>query len=348
MSTYNLNFYDESPFTNGFGFDQLGTIFTYTGPATADGALVVTDTGTGVDGEDLARDDTATVDATINGNTSIGSNIDATAGFLILDTVTGESFAVIRLIVEDGPAAGQYTLSEMPLVSGRSYELQGWSTNPSAGSPAAFTYADYVCFLTGTLIETTDGPQPIENLGRGSRVITLDHGPQTVIWVGSRRLMFDAATENQKPILLKKDALGAGCPQQDLAVSPQHRIFVQGRAPATLTHNDGSLAPAKYFTENSAVRVMRGKRSVTYHTLMTERHEIIYANGLGVETFYPGRFGLSLLSPKERLEICFAIFEIGKFGPLNYGCLARPVLNRHGFGELKRMNGLSLRTLQYA
>lgn len=348
MAVYNFNFYDLSPFSNGFSYDTTGTIFTYTGPSTADGSLVVTDNGTGLEGEDLTRDETATADATINGVTSIGSNIDATAGFLIRDTVTGESFAVIRLIVEDGPAAGQYTLSEQPLVSGRSYELQGWASNPSAGSPGAFTYADYVCFASGTLIETTDGPQPIENLRRGSRVMTLDHGPQTVIWAGSRRLTFDTTNESQKPVLLKRDALGSGCPQLDLAVSPQHRIFIPASASSISDQDAGLLASAKFFIENQSVRIMRGKRSVTYHTLMTARHEIIYANGLGVETFYPGPYGLSLLSPKERLEIHFALFKIGKFGTIDYGRHARPVLKRYDFNELDRVNGRSLRSLQSA
>jgi hypothetical protein len=348
MPVHTLSFYDLSPFANGFSFASPGTTFTYTGPATADGTLVVTDNGAGLEGEDLTRDETATADATINGNTSTGSNIDATAGFLIRDTVTGESFAVIRLVVEDGPALGQYTLSEQPLVSGRTYELQGWATNPSAGSPGAFTYADYVCFASGTLIETTDGPQPIENLRTGSRVITLDHGPQTIIWAGSRRLTFDTTDENQKPILLKQDALGPGCPQRDLVVSPQHRIFIRARTSETLAKDDGFLAPAKFFKENSKIRVMHGKRSVTYHTLMTTHHEIIFANGLGVETFYPGPYGLSLLSPKERLEIQLALFERNKFGILNYGRHARPVLNRHALKKLKRVNGRSLRSLQFA
>lgn len=226
--------------------------------------------------------------------------------------------------------------------------MQGWTTNPSAGSPAAFTYADYICFASGALIETTDGPQPVENLRAGSRVITLDHGPQAVIWAGSRSLTFDATNENQKPIFLKRNALGAGCPQLDLVVSPQHRIFFQARSSDALAGDDEFFAPASFFTENGAIRVMRGKRSVTYHTLMTARHEIIYANGLAVETFYPGPHGLSLLSPKERLEIHLSLFKIGKPWALDYGAHARPILSHHDFRKLKQLTGSRLCSPQLA
>ena len=342
MPTYTFNFYNGSPFANGFGFDNPGSTFTYTGPAKADGTLVVTDNANGPAGEDLTSNETATADATINGTTSIGSAIDAAAGFLIEDTVTGESFAVIWLIVEDGPAAGQYTLSEMRFVTGRSYELQGWTTDPKAGSPGAFTYSDYVCFAAGTLIETTQGPQPVEKLRAGARVVTLDHGPQTVIWVGSRRLILDATNENQKPILIKRNALGPGCPQQDLAVSPQHKVFFQGLSSGPTAPRDGFFAPAHFLLETEAARVMRGKRSVTYQTFMTARHEIIYANGLGVETFYPGPYGLGLLSPEEYLGVYLALFRTGKFGPRTYGKNARPTLTRCDFRKLKRVKGISL------
>lgn len=65
---------------------------------------------------------------------------------------------------------------------------------------------------------------------------------------------------------------------------------------------------------------MNGRRAVTYHTLMTEKHEVIFANGLAVETFYPGRQALGLLSPTEQIEMGKAfgaktVVDADTFGP---------------------------------
>lgn len=44
------------------------------------------------------------------------------------------------------------------------------------------------CFCAGTLIETPDGPVPVESLVPGDLVITRDHGPQPLRWIGGTRL----------------------------------------------------------------------------------------------------------------------------------------------------------------
>src|SRR6056297_2863724 len=125
MPTYSgLQFYDVDPrsiFSNATG----GTAV-YTGPGSADGTLTIFDTGSGVDGLELTDDNRGeggtTADATIGGNTSTGVNADAEWGWTVRDSVTGEVFNVVQLEIEGGPAAGNYTLSDKPLVAGRTYE----------------------------------------------------------------------------------------------------------------------------------------------------------------------------------------------------------------------------------
>jgi len=147
MPTYSgLQFYDVDPrsiFSNATG----GTAV-YTGPGSADGTLTIFDTGSGVDGLELTDDNRGeggtTADATIGGNTSTGVNADAEWGWTVRDSVTGEVFNVVQLEIEGGPAAGNYTLSEKPLVAGRTYETLNSDSLPENGDGTVFTYANFV------------------------------------------------------------------------------------------------------------------------------------------------------------------------------------------------------------
>lgn len=79
------------------------------------------------------------------------------------------------------------------------------------------------------MIDTPDGPRAVETLCVGDLVNTVDHGPQAIRWVRSGDHPLGGATVEDKPVLIKAGALGAGRPAQDLILSPQHRILV-GRA----------------------------------------------------------------------------------------------------------------------
>ncbi|WP_245890896.1 Hint domain-containing protein [Albidovulum aquaemixtae] len=124
-------------------------MFTWTGPATADGSATITDNETGIGGQTLDDDsaggETATATATIGGNTSTGSTADAELVWTVRDTVTGATFQVAQFQVENGAAAGFYTLSEQPLIVNRVYEVVAYDTNSNADAgDIAFTYADFV------------------------------------------------------------------------------------------------------------------------------------------------------------------------------------------------------------
>ncbi|KMW58357.1 hemolysin-type calcium binding protein [Candidatus Rhodobacter oscarellae] len=156
MATYDVSFYDVDPL--GIFNQTVNGTATWSGPATADGTATITDTETGIQeftlDDDNAGGETATADVTVGGNTSTGSNVDAEEVWTIRDTVTGEIFEVTTLQVENGAAAGYYTLSEVPLVVGRSYETLAYNSNPdvTAGDPA-WSANDYISpdgIVTGT------------------------------------------------------------------------------------------------------------------------------------------------------------------------------------------------------
>jgi len=164
MPTYNLVFYDIRAY-DVFGNATSGTNV-YTGPATADGIIAITDNEAGIEGltldDDTAGLETATGTATLNGNTSTDSTVDAERSWTIRDTVTNEVFEVSELDIELGDAAGDYLISERPLVVGRSYETLAYNGNPDVliGHPA-FNYTEQRGF------SVVDGTAGDDSIGLG-------------------------------------------------------------------------------------------------------------------------------------------------------------------------------------
>ena len=60
-----------------------------------------------------------------------------------------------------------------------------------------------------------------EKLAAGDMVVTMDHGPQPIRWIGSSK----RPDRQLAPILIRKGALGN---TRDLRVSPQHRMLLSG------------------------------------------------------------------------------------------------------------------------
>ena len=161
MPDHNVVFYDFS--TNNSFSTTVGGFYNYAGPATATGTATITDNEAGVGGQHLDDDsnggELATANVTVGGQTSTNSTVDAELAWTVRDTVTGEVFQVVQFDVEQGDATGQYMMSEIPLVPGRSYETIAYDSNPDADTNApAFNYADHAAssfFADGTVSGTT-------------------------------------------------------------------------------------------------------------------------------------------------------------------------------------------------
>lgn len=173
-------------------------------------------------------------------------------------------------------------------------EIRTGSLNDVAGSDAATisttdNNVNVVCFVSGTLIETPKGDVAVENINIGDSVVTHANGHQIVRWIISRELDFSSVSEKLKPIAFEKGSLGPDRPNSRLCVSPQHRMLV------TTQQGIPVLVPAKALMARPGVRIMHGKRSVTYFHLVFSRHEIIRANGTLTESFFPGRMALNAI-----------------------------------------------------
>lgn len=171
-------------------------------------------------------------------------------------------------------------------------------------------YQDYVaCFTTGALIETPNGPVPVEDLRKGDLVLTLDHGAQPLETVLSRHI--DAtvlqAKPNLYPVRITSGALGQGLPLRDLLVSPQHRFLARSQVVKRVFDTDETLLSAKQLTVLAGIEVDHTPADVTYFHLVFARHEIVIAEGTPTESFYCGPMAVKSLDPAARAEL-FAIF----------------------------------------
>jgi hypothetical protein len=168
---------------------------------------------------------------------------------------------------------------------------------------SSYDATSFVCFTPGTRIRTPTGEVPVQHLGVGDLVETVDRGPQPLIWLGDRTLHFPEAKGSPQPVEIKRGALGQGMPRKRLVLSPQHRILLSGVLVERVTSGLEASAPAHSLAHFPLVRRMLGARMVTYHSLLLERHEVIFAEGAPVESLFVGPMAVEALTPIQRLEI---------------------------------------------
>ncbi len=141
-------------------------------------------------------------------------------------------------------------------------------------------FAETACvsFTRGTRITLASGAQKaVEDLKAGDRVLTRDHGPQEIRWIGQQTVR---ATGAFAPIRIAAGTLNN---EADLIVSPNHRLFVYQRRDAVKAGRAEILVKAKYLLNGDSVTRTNGG-FVDYFQLLFHRHEIIYAEGIAAES----------------------------------------------------------------
>lgn len=164
---------------------------------------------------------------------------------------------------------------------------------------------DAVCFCAGTLIETEDGPQAVETLEQGARILTQDGTFAPLRCVVSTTLQsWELALKPKlRPIRIAAGALGKGLPQQDLHVSPQHRMLVSSKIANRVCDANEVLVAAKKLSSLPGIGVDDSIDEVSYYHLIFDEHQIIYANGAPTESLYLGEEALKALTPQARAEV---------------------------------------------
>lgn len=181
-----------------------------------------------------------------------------------------------------------------------------------------------ICFTTGTRILTPHGAKLVDHLREGDWVQTKDNGAQQIHWIGSRRMtgarLF--AMPKLRPIRIKAGALGLERPDEELLVSPAHRMLIKGSVAQALFNTPEVLVTAKDLINDNTVVLDVAAREVTYIHLMLPRHEIVFANGVETESFHPANTALSTITDEDRERLLAGLPEV-EDNPHTYGAYAR-------------------------
>lgn len=166
-----------------------------------------------------------------------------------------------------------------------------------------------LCFVSGTRIDTPDGPRRVETLRAGDQITTGGGASVPLRWLGARRITRTEALADPRlwPIHFAPGSLGAGVPRHELQLSPQHRLLVQGPVAQRIFGSGEVLVAAKDFLGAPGVSQPQPERDFWYHHLMCDRHELAVAEGAVAETLYLGEMARQALPPEALAEI-LAIF----------------------------------------
>lgn len=214
-------------------------------------------------------------------------------------------------------------------------------------SHAQLHSAGIPCFTPDVALATKRGAVPAGQIQVGDLLQTADNGFQPVIWVGKRTL--GPSELSQKPHLRPYCINPGGilAPERPMLLSPQHRLLVNRKHFDRETPFSESFISAKMLAEidESSRQVIFPHQEITYVHLMTEHHEVVFAEGIASETFWPGPEAIRGLSGKGMQELFELFPELTKvFGLAGaqgrsqvsqvYGELARRSLKRRDLTPL--------------
>ncbi|WP_420584487.1 Hint domain-containing protein [Ruegeria sp.] len=187
------------------------------------------------------------------------------------------------------------------------------------------------CFVAGTLIETEGGPRPVENLVAGDHVCVSGGQTLPIVWIGKRTLSAKMLRKNPKfrPVRIQRGALGDDLPSQDLFVSPQHRIVLEGWRAELLFGEPRVFVAAVHLVNDGLIRQMPPEAPVTYFHIACSRHVVLTSHGLQSESLFLGDLALKSFQREDVKELRALFPELGNPASVqrqrtHLRCLKRP------------------------
>jgi hypothetical protein len=97
-----------------------------------------------------------------------------------------------------------------------------------------------------------------------------------VKWIGWRHIQVQRHIDpdSVRPIRIKAHAIAEGAPRNDLLVSPDHAIFI-----------DGTLIPARLLRNGTTIVEDHAVKTVTYFHVELDAHDVLLAEGLATESY---------------------------------------------------------------
>ena len=199
--------------------------------------------------------------------------LDSCITLMVPDGSTCELLIFVE--IEEAEVAEIYMLPLVSLIPDTDYRLVGIDrVNPAA------RLAEVACvsFSRGTHITMASGEQGrIEELRVGDRILTRDDGPQELRWIGQTTVR---ASGEMAPVVIRKGALHN---QNDLLLSPEHRIFVYQREDKLGAGRSEVLVKVRHLVNDDTVVLAEGG-FVDYFQLLFDDHQIIFAEGIAAES----------------------------------------------------------------
>lgn len=181
--------------------------------------------------------------------------------------------------------------------------------------------AAFSAFAHGTLIATTRGQIPVEDLQPGMKLVTETHGPLQLRWVGSMTLVprCERFPQGSSLTRITADSFGFGRPRADILVGPGARFAMRPAGPGGRGGNDPVLTPASALADGVNAIEIVPPRPVTVYHLCLRRHTIVSAAGMPAESYHPGAGFERQIGP-NMLSLFLSFFPDVKqprdFGPL--------------------------------
>lgn len=203
-------------------------------------------------------------------------HLDCVVTLMSPDGATVEAMVVIETNA-DQCIENTYLLPFSPLQEKRDYIVVAIDQSTPHARLAEATCAS---FTHNTLITLANGIQkPIQDLNVGDRALTRDNGAREIKWIGTQTLRASGAFA---PIIIKKGTLNN---ENDLVVSPNHRVFIYQRKDRMNAGRAEILIKAKLLVNGTSV-IQSDGGFVDYYQLLFDTHEIIYAEGIAVESMF--------------------------------------------------------------
>ena len=283
----------------------------------------------------VAMDDVFQVDPNEATTINVLANDTTTVGALTITHVNGQPVVAGQTItLASGERITLNANGTFTVLTDATVETQSFTytvSNGQGGIDVGMVTLNIVhCFVAGSRIATPGGLVPVEELQPGDMVLTRDDGAQPVRWIGRRRV---AAVGDFAPIAFAAGALGA---HGAVKLSPEHRVLVSGARAEVLFGEPEVLVAAKHLVNDGTIRRQVGGQ-VDYLHLMFDRHQVIWAEGLASESFFPGAATLAGLDDGVKAELCALFPDLDTKTGAGYGPTARRVLR--GFEAEVMMGG---------
>ncbi|GBQ97836.1 hypothetical protein AA0229_0656 [Gluconobacter cerinus NRIC 0229] len=272
----------------------LGTTTVQSGAtlSAADGATI-SGTVTAAKGATLTIPTTAggTIDLQGNGNVGLtitgsgnpttvisGFSEDKTAGTADGITLTNVKTANVASVTYPDADHVTFTLKDGSAVTLNIIGVQNVGYTLASDSSGDLVYE--VCFLADTLIAGPNGNIAVQDLAPGDTVTSYRDGQaysSTVSWAGKAHCVVrpeKADDEAGYPVRILENAIALGVPFQDMLVTSEHCLFL-----------DGKFIPARMLVNGRSIYYDKSFTSYDYFHIETEDHSVIMANGALTESY---------------------------------------------------------------